>query len=237
MGAGGLTIASVAPGTHEIAVTKRGYLPAKETVTLSSGDTREVAIEMAAEAPAPAPTSAETPTAETPAVEPTATVATESTETVTREAGGSGSREGRTGAKVAAWASLAAGLTGIGIGIYYSYLVNHANGQLDPWRRFTCPVSVSPSGLCDQSGKKADPDPDYIVAWMTQTKTLADRYQNYQWIGYGVGAAMLATSAGFFYYGYLSRSSGATADARGSSFQLAPVLSREGMGAMAFTTF
>jgi hypothetical protein len=48
---------------------------------------------------------------------------------------------------------------------------------------------------------------------------------------------MLATSAGFFYFGYLAGSSGATADARGSSFQLAPVFSRDGVGAMAFTTF
>jgi hypothetical protein len=234
MGTGGLTIASVAPGKHEIAVTKPGYSPANKTVTLSSGDTREVAIEMAAEAPAPTPT--ETPAAETPAVEPAATVTTESTETVPREASWGGPGGGGTGAKVAAWASLAAGLAGIGVGIYYSYQVYQANSNLDPYRRFPC--AASPDYGCDQSGKPATAQlPPATIAWRDLTKTLADRYQTYQWIGYGVGAAMLATSAGFFYFGYLAGSSGATADARGSSFQLAPVFSRDGVGAMAFTTF
>jgi len=72
---------------------------------------------------------------------------------------------------------------------------------------------------------------------MQQTKSNGDRYQVYQWIGYGVGGALLATSAVFFYRGYLARPSGATADARGSSLQFVPVFSPDGVGAMAFTTF
>jgi hypothetical protein len=233
MGAGGLTIASVAAGKHEIAVSKPGYSPANKTVTLSSGDTREVAIEMAAEAPAA------TPKAETPAAEPAATVPAESTETVTREVASGRAGGGRTGARVAALASLAVGVVGIVVGGVYSYYVSDANSKLDQYRRFLC--NTSPTGYCDKSGKKADPidpstQPD-LVAWMKHTKDLGDKYANYQWIGYGVGAAMLVTSAVFFYYGFFSNSSGATADARGSSFHFAPVFSHDGVSAMVFTTF
>jgi hypothetical protein len=230
MGAGGLTIASVAAGKHEIVVTKPGYSPANKTVTLSSGDTREVAIEMAAVAPT------ETPRAETPAVEPAGTVPAESTETVTTEVASGGSGGHRTGAKVAALASLAVGVVGIAVGGVYSYYVSDANSKLDPYRRNLC--NISPTGYCDKSGKPAEPitDPN-LRAWMKHTKDLGDKYANYQWIGYGVGAAMLVTSAVFFYYGFFSNSSGATADARGSSFHFAPVFSHDGVSAMAFTTF
>jgi hypothetical protein len=48
---------------------------------------------------------------------------------------------------------------------------------------------------------------------------------------------VVAASAVFFYLGYLSHPSGATADARASTFQLAPVISPNGVGAMAFATF
>jgi hypothetical protein len=230
MGAGGLTIASVAAGKHEIAVTKPGYSPANKTVTLSSGDTREVAIEMAAVAPT------ETPRAETPAVEPAATLPAESTETVTQGVASGESSGGRTGAKVAALASLAVGVVGIAVGGVYSYYVSDANNKLDQYRRFPC--NTSSTGYCDKSGaaKPRITDPT-LLAWMTHTKDLGDKYANYQWIGYGVGAAMLVTSAVFFYYGFFSNSSGATADARGSSFHFAPVFSHDGVSAMAFTTF
>ena len=228
MGAGGLTIASVAAGQHEIAVTKAGYLPVNKTVTLSSGDTREVAIAMTAEA------SAETPAAEAPAAESAATVTTETTETVTTTSGRSGG--GWTGAKVSAWVALAGGLVGIVVGGVYSYYVSDANSKLDPYRRSLC--NISATGYCDKSGKPADPITDpTLKAWMLHTKDLGDKYATDQWYGYGVGAALLATSAVLFYVGYWSDSSGATADARSSSVHFAPLFSRDGMGAMAFTTF
>lgn len=235
MGAGGLTIPNVAAGKHEITVTKPGYAPAKKSVTLGSGDSRDVAIEMAAEAPAPA----ETPKAEIPGAEPAA--AAEPTEVVKEEVPSSGSGGGRVGSKVAAWLSLAGGVAGIAVGIRYSLLVADANNRLDPYRRFTCTKTstgaVSTTGLCDRSGKQADLPDDATAAWIRQTKANGDRYQTYQWIGYVAGGALLATSAVFFYRGYLSHSSGATADARGSSFQFAPVFSPDGVGAIAFTTF
>jgi hypothetical protein len=72
---------------------------------------------------------------------------------------------------------------------------------------------------------------------MKDIKSKADKYQTYQWVGYGVGGALLATSAFFFYRGYVSHSSGATADARGSSFQFAPIFAPNVVGAAAFTAF
>jgi hypothetical protein len=79
--------------------------------------------------------------------------------------------------------------------------------------------------------------PKATTDWIARTKSAASDDQIYQWVSYGIGTALLATSAVFFYYGYLSHSSGATADARGSSFQFAPVFSHNGVGAMALTTF
>ena len=228
MGSGGLTITNVAAGSHEITATKPGYLPAKKSVTLGSGDTRDVTIEMVAEAPAP-PAVAEKPSAETPAPEP----APQPTDIVTQEATSGGSR---LGLQVAALVALAGGMAGIGVGIYYSTQVNHANNLLDPYRRFSS--SSSPTGYIDKSGKPADPivDPNRIK-WMADTKAIGDRYQKYQWIGYGTGGVLLVASAVLFYRGFLAHPYGAMADSRGSSFQLAPVFSPDGVGAIAFTTF
>jgi len=232
MGSGGLTIPNVAAGKHEITVTKPGYAPAKKSVTLGSGDSRDVAIEMAAEAPVPA----EAQKALAPAAEP---AAAEPAEAVKVEVVSTG--ESRLGDRVPAWLSLAGGVAGIAVGIRYSLLVVDANNRLDPYRRFTCTKTstgaVSATGLCDKNGKQADPVDPATADWMKKTKTNGDRYQIYQWIGYGAGGALLATSAVFFYRGYLSHSSGATADARGSSLQFVPVLSPGGVGAMAFATF
>ena len=233
MGSGGLTIANVAATKHEITVSKPGYAPAKKSVTLSSGETRDVAIEMAAAAPAPV----ETPSAETPVAEPVATGPTEPTETVREELTSSGSGGGRVGFKVAAWIALPLGLAGIAVGIRYSLLVRDANSSLDPVRRFPCSDEPKTTANCNQNGQRVPPLSDQTIQWRDRTKALADRYQTYQWIWYGAGAAVLATSAVFFYLGYLSHPSGATADARGSSFQLAPVISPNGVGAMAFATF
>jgi len=198
-------------------VKKPGYLPVDKTITLSSGDRREVAIEMVAEVAK----------AEAPAEEPPATVTTETTEAVTTTSGGSGG--GWTGAKVSAWVALAGGVVGIVVGGVYSYYVSDANSKLDPYRRSPC--NISTTGYCDKNGKPAAliTDPA-LKAWMLHTKDLGDKYATDQWYGYGVGAVL-------FYLGYRSDSSGATADSRGSSVHFAPVLSRDGVGAMAFTTF
>jgi hypothetical protein len=225
-GAGGLTIANVAAGKHEIVVTKPGYQPANKSVILASGDSRDVAIELAPEGPVPIP--AATPSAETPAVEPAA----QPTETAREEL----TRGGRLGHKVAAWLSLAGGLTGFGLGIYFSALVVDANGKLDSWRRFPCAAAP----YCNSKGAPDTSPADFPKAttdWIARTKSAASDDQIYQWVSYGIGTALLATSAVFFYYGYLSHSSGATADARGSSFQFAPLFSHNGVGAMALTTF
>ncbi len=233
MGSGRLTIANVAPGKHEITMSKPGYLPAKKSVVLGSGDTRDVAIELAAEAPA----RVETPKAAAPGAEPTA--AAEPREAAKVEV--ISTSESRLSDRVPAWLSLAGGVAGIAVGIRYSLLVADANNRLDPFRRFTCTKTstgaISTTGLCDKSGKQADPVDPVTDAWMAQTKADGDRYQKYQWIGYAAGGVLLATSAVFFYRGYRPRPSGATADARGSSLQFAPVFSPGGVGAMAFAAF
>jgi len=240
MGAGGLTITNVAAGAHEITVTKPGYLPAKKSVTLGSGDAREVAIELVAAAPVPS----ETPAAEPGVAEPSASGPTAPVEPSREGAELSGGSSGgsRIGYQVATWVSLAGALAGIAIGIRYSLLVGDANSRLDPYRRFVCTKTstgaTSTTGFCDKDGMEAQQVSPDTAAWMKQTKSLADRYEKYQWIGYGAGGVLLATSAVFFYLSYLQGGpSGATADARGSSFHFVPVFSHDGAGAMAFATF
>jgi hypothetical protein len=56
---------SLAPGEHTIALTKDGYVPAQQTVTLAPGGRDNVRVMLSAEPPAPV--------AETPVVEPTPT--------------------------------------------------------------------------------------------------------------------------------------------------------------------
>jgi len=230
MSASGFTLSGVAAGKHEITLTKAGYAAATKSVTLGSGDTREVAIEMVAET-APAGASP----AQTSAGAATEIAGGETAPVVAEQVTGSGSGETRVATRVAAWLTLAGGVAGIAVGIRYSLLVSQANSLLDPHRRFACKASAT--GLCNNQGKPAEEPSDDELAWMKKTSDNAHRYQTYQWIGYGVGAALLATSSVFFYRGYVSRPSGATADARGSSWQLAPMFAPNALGAAAFATF
>jgi hypothetical protein len=148
------------------------------------------------------------------------------------------------GTKVAAVVTAVAGAVGIIIGVRYSLLVSDANNKLDRFRRFDC-VPASKGPLCDYKNNPADPiDPNTpggkeLLDWIDRTKSSANRYQTYQWIGYGVGGALLVTSAVLFYRGFISSSSSSSsaADARGSSFVLAPILAPNSVGAAAITTF
>lgn len=232
LGAGGLTIANVAAGTHELVVSKPGYSTAKKSVTLVSGDTREVAVELTAVEPPLGPV--EAPPAET-AAEPAATAPLAPTEPGRAELTSSGSRGAQIALIVTSAAALVGAGVGLGVGIYYSRQVNKANSLLDPFRRYSCPGTAT--GYCDQKGNVKDPVTDDQAAWMRQTKSLGDRYEKYQWIGYGIGGGLLATSAVLFYLSFVEAPSDATADARGTSLHFAPVFSHEGPGAMAFMTF
>jgi hypothetical protein len=223
----GLGISGVAPGAHEISVSKPGYQTVKKTVTMGSGDTRDITIEMTAEARGAG-----------------AEGATAATETPPEQAPGAEApsyhpAESRTGTKVAAIVTMVGGLVGIGIGIRYSILISDANKKLDPFRRFDCvPASMGPKNGCDIHNNLANPITDDQYRWMQRTKKSADRYQIYQWVGYGTGAALLATSAFLFYRGFVaSSSSSSVADARGPSFHLTPMLSPTAMGTAAVMTF
>jgi hypothetical protein len=226
MSATGLGISGVAPGKHEISVSKPGYQTVKKTVTIGSGDSRDVTIDMVPEARGT--TGAEgTALATEPAPEQAPISQTPSR------------TESRIGTKVAAVVTLVGGLAGIAVGIRYSILISDANKKLDPFRRFDCvPPSKGPPDGCDIHGNVANPISDDQYAWMQKTKNSADRYQIYQWVGYGTGAALLATSGFLFYRGFVSSSSSSSvADARDSAFHLTPMISPTAMGAAAVTTF
>ena len=232
IGPTGLGISGVAAGKHEIVVEKPGYLPAKKTITLGSGESRDVTFEMV-------------PESRPGAVEGAATTAAEAGPVTTIEPlpypeTPSSSSDRRIGTKVAAWLTLAGGLAGIVVGVRYSLLINKANNNLDKYRRFDCvPQNIDLGYGCDNRNvpaKEALSPEEW--QWMQDTKDSAQRYESYQWIGYGVGGALLATSAVLFYRGYVSSSSSTSvADARGTSLQLAPLIAPNTVGAAAFTTF
>lgn len=234
LSANGLGLTGVAPGKHEIVVSKPGYQTAKKTVTLASGDSRDVTIEMMPEPRSPGAEGAPVASETTPSEQPPMSEAP-----VT-------SSGDRLGTKIAAIATAVAGAVGIGIGIRYSLLVNDANGKLDPYRRFDCvPLSKDLGVGCNNKNVPAVPGSDMdttradVADWIQKTRSSANRYQKYQWVGYGIGGALLATSAVLFYRGFFSSSSSSSslADARGSYFQLAPMLAPNSVGAAAFTTF
>jgi hypothetical protein len=220
----GLGISGVAAGKHEIVVSKPGYQTVRKTITLASGDNRDLTVEMVAEPRAGvaegAAATEPAATEQAPASEPTAS-----------------SSDNRLGTKIAAVSTLVGGLVGIGIGIRYSILVNDANNKLDPYRRFDC-VPVSKGPQCDIHNEVAPDISPELRAWMDKTKNSADKYQIYQWVGYGVGGALVITSGYLFYKAFVADSTPfSTSDARGSSLHLAPMISPNGMGAAAFATF
>ena len=221
LGADGLTLAGVAGGSHEIAVSKPGYEKFERKLTLASGATEKVVVELrsidhpgdlgeaAPDASAGRVGSAELPPPTQPAPN---------------------------GARVAAWALLGVGLVGIGLGGYSSYEISVVNSNLDPYRRYPC--AAGGAQTCSADGKTNLGALDATSqTYVNQQQSTGDGYTKLQWVGYGVGGALIVTSAVFFYRGYFSHSSSTAANGRRSDWIVMPSIGPNQAGALAFLSF
>jgi PEGA domain len=227
LGADGLTIAGVAAGQRQITVSKAGYEKWEKLVTLGSGALEKVAVELKAiDQPGGR---AEAPAQEDkPKGVDIAAAGAESEQPSAMESYNQGSR-------VAAWAVLGLGIVGVGLGGYSSYKVNTINSDLDQYRRYQC--STSSTGYCGADGKPAailTPDKQNYV---NDQKSAGDNWSKVQWIGYGVGGALLVTSTVLFYHGYFSKPSAAASNSRRSNLIVLPQVTPTGAGALALLSF
>lgn len=205
-----VVISDVSPGRHEVAVEKSGYRTTKQEFTLAAGQTLPLTLDlssMSVEVPRPegdAHTGA-------PGNEPP------------EEAGG------HTLAKAGFWVAVVGTLASAGAAAKFGLDVRDINQQLDQYRRFNC--NSSPTGLCDGSGKSAQP----LTA--AQRSTVADktdqgnRDQTLQWVFVGVGGAFAVAGGYLLYKGYLSSDSSQSASNHG--LRLFPTATASAAGVVA----
>jgi hypothetical protein len=185
-----VVLAGVTPGKHEVLVTKPGYEAVRKDVIVAAGDTAHLDVSL----PRSAGGGVASLGAGTVPGQP------EETRGPDRE-----SSAGSAGLKAATWGVLGAGVVGIALGVKWGLDVQHVNKDLDAYRRFPCP-SINPapgSMLC--SGNSA-PAPALTPAeqnYVDAKKTDGRRLETYQYIGYGVGGALVLAGGYLLYRSYL----------------------------------
>ncbi len=224
LAADGLTIAGVAAGPHQLAVTKAGYEKAERAVTLASGGLEKVVIQMK---PIEVPIAAAPEAA--PTAEPAGPAATESEPLPPSQASNQGPRVG-------AWALLGLGMVSVGLGGYFSYKVTVVNSNLDIYRRYPCPGTGAQT--CNADGtqnsvilKPAD------IAYVQSEQNTGNNFAKLQWVGYGVGGVLLVTSGVLFYRGYFAKPTQEASNKRRTNLIVLPAFAPDSVGAMAFLRF
>jgi hypothetical protein len=225
LGADGLTLAGIASGPHQVAVSKSGYEKWERSVTLASGATEKVSVELkaidgagAAPVTPPAPEAAAVPLADAPAggeadaVEPY-----------------------NQGSRVAAWAILGVGLVSVGLGVYSGVKVGIINSNLDSYRRFPCKAG---GNNCTADGNFPLPALDTKdIDYVNSQRSSGDTYSKLQWVGYGIGGALLFTSSVFFYRGYISKPTDVAARKSRNNLIVLPSFAPNSVGARAYLAF
>jgi hypothetical protein len=137
--------------------------------------------------------------------------------------------------RIAAWALLGVGVVSIGLGAYSSYQVGAVNSSLDKYRRYPCATDKT-ALACSSDGKSflgyRTPEEE---AYINDQKDKGDMYTKIQWVGYGLGGALVAASAVFFYRGYIAAPK--TASAPPATLVVMPSIGPASAGAVAFVRF
>jgi PEGA domain len=220
LGSDGLTLAGIAAGPHQVTVSKTGYEKWERTVTLASGASEKIPVQLKAIRVEAAPDTSE-------AVKPSAPLDTEPV---------SAAEPFNQGSRIGAWAFLGLGLVSVGLGAYSSYKVNSINSDLDKYRRYQCPGSTAVT--CSADGKTnlgalKQQEMDYV----NSQKSSGDNFTKLQWVGYGVGGALLVTSGIFFYRGYIAKPTDLAAGKNRSNLIVLPSLVPGNIGALAYLAF
>ena len=222
MGSDGLTLAGIAAGPHQITVSKTGYEKWEQNVTLASGATQKLPVQLKtieAEAAAPEagpPAQPSVPGGNEPAPEPF-----------------------NQGSRIGAWAVLGLGLVGVGIGGYLSFKVSAINSNLDKYRRYPCNGSKGVV-TCSADGKTDLGDISQIpgaTAYVKSQQSTGDTYSKWQWVGYGAGGAALVVSGILFYRGYFANPTTLATRKSRTNFIVLPSVAPGNMGALAYLAF
>jgi hypothetical protein len=205
-------------------VSRSGYEKWERNVTLASGATEKVLVQLKAiegaegvplapDTGAAAPPSAPIENEPAPPAEPF-----------------------NQGSRIGAWALLGVGLVGVGLGAYSSFMVNDINGKLDPYRRFQC--AGSGAQTCGPDGKiNLGPLSQDAANYVKSQQSTGNTYSTMQWVGYGVGGALLITSGVLFYRGYFAKPTNVAARKNRSNLIVLPAVSPGNVGALAHLAF
>ena len=227
LGADGLTMAGIAAGPHQLAVSKSGYEKWERNVALASGATEKVAVQLKAIEGAGAAPPEAPPAPDVAATLPGATAGSEpepAPETFNQ------------GSRVGAWALLGVGLVSVGLGVYSSIKVGSINSNLDSYRQFPC--TSNPAQMCKADRKTlADPWPPDAANYVQSQRSLGNTYSTLQWVGYGVGGALLVASGVFFYRGYIAKPTNMAARKSRSNLIVLPSVAPGNIGALACLSF
>jgi len=229
LGADGLTITGIAAGPHHLSATKAGYEKFERNFTMASGAAEKLGIQLkAVEVPVPA-----APPPAEPGVSPLTSGPTEPMPPPPEAANG--------GFRVAAWATVAVGAALLGLGAYSSWVVGDVNSNLDQYRRYPCAsnpslIACSADGKTQKGTLSSDPK-DPVNVYIKSQQDRGDTWSAVQWIGYGGGAVLLATSAVFFYHGYASKPSDSTARGSSTSLVVMPTFAPGSAGATMYLRF
>jgi PEGA domain len=184
-----LIIPDVAPGSHELVVTKAGLSPAKQQFILAAGQTVPVSL---------SPQTAASLGTEIPAQ----AVDTEGAQAgvgASTNPASRGTDNGRGGYRTGFWVTLAGGLVSAGAAVKFGLGVSDVNKKLDPYRRFPCMGGQ----LCDSKGVVKAPLTPVEKSQVGSLNDKGNHDQALQWICIGVGSVLGVASGYLFYKGYI----------------------------------
>ena len=215
IGSEDLLHSNVPAGRREIVASKPGYAPVRRDVTVTAGNTTDVAIQMSSASGSPFP------------MGPTAGAGEPSLGTGAPVVGDDPTRlsatlrdTGRGGLKLASWSTLVTSLTGFGLALKFALDIQSINRDLDPYRRYPC--ASNPSLIsCDKSGnvmlRPITPDEARYVG---DLQGEGKRFEGYQYIALGAGSILAVASGVLFYFGYLAEDTSGLALSFGDRRQL-----------------
>ncbi len=213
-----LELGGIATGQHDVVISKPGYEPVRKNVEVVGGEVATINAVMGSVTPAPM-TSGQ---GETGGEATTAAAADDD--------------EG-SGLKIATWATLGAGVVALALGAKFSLDVQAADKDLDPYRRFDCD-NDGPPRACDAQGDEVGPLSTRDQGEVRRILDDANTPKTLQWVGYGVGAALIGTGTYLFYKAYLSDDQAPSEDVSlAKRLQVAPVIIPHGGGVSARLSF
>jgi hypothetical protein len=209
IGTDDLVLAGVTPGKHDVVVTKPGYEAVHKEVIVAAGDIAHLDVNL-------------------PRASGSGSVlggggATSLEQSDDLHGADRESSASSAGLKTATWAVLGAGVVAIALGVKWGLDVQKINKDLDKFRRFPCSMAISPTGLCDSNANAAPALNPGEQGYVDAKKQDGRRLETYQYIGYGVGGALVLAGGYLLYRAYLDESPEPRATNR-RSLALSPML-------------